>query len=92
MADIEIATKYTSSDAADMSYDFYMAELGANAGKFVKLPFEIEYRLINESEWFRKGVIIIGRSTVYNNITSPELIDKILPENKMLEEDFLEYL
>lgn len=50
VSDIEIATKYTSSDAADMSYDFYMAELGTNAGKFVKLPFEIEYRLINESE------------------------------------------
>lgn len=34
----------------------------------------------------------MGRKTVYNNITSPELIEQILPENKQLSEDFLEYL
>lgn len=34
----------------------------------------------------------MGRKTVYNNITSPELIEQILPENKQLGEDFLEYL
>ena len=34
----------------------------------------------------------MGRTTVYNNITSPELIEQILPENKRLGEDFLEYL
>ena len=34
----------------------------------------------------------MGRTTVYNNITSPELISQILPDNKTLGEDFLEYL
>lgn len=34
----------------------------------------------------------MGRKTVYNNITSPELIEQILPGNKQLGEDFLEYL
>ena len=32
------------------------------------------------------------RSTVYNNITSPELIDKINEENKFLMQEFLDYL
>ena len=47
--DIEVSTKYTSQDAADMSYLFYQKELGEEAGKFVIVPLEIEYRLINES-------------------------------------------
>lgn len=34
----------------------------------------------------------MGRTTVYNNITSPELIEQILPENKLLGADFIEYL
>lgn len=34
----------------------------------------------------------MGRKTVYNNITTPELLSQILPENKTLGEDFLEYL
>ena len=34
----------------------------------------------------------MGRKTVYNNITSPELIAQILPDNKQLGDDFLEYL
>lgn len=34
----------------------------------------------------------MGRSTVYNNITSPEKIAAINPENKMLTDDFLDYL
>lgn len=33
-----------------------------------------------------------GRTTVYNKITSEESLAKILPENKQLEEDFLDYL
>lgn len=37
-------------------------------------------------------MIYIGRTTVYNNITSPELIAQILPDNKQLGEDFIEYL
>lgn len=37
-------------------------------------------------------MICIGRKTVYNNITSPELLEQILPENKELGDDFLEYL
>ncbi len=45
---IEVATKYATSDAADLSYDFYQRELGSDAGVFVKIPLEIEYRLINE--------------------------------------------
>ena len=34
----------------------------------------------------------MGRSTVYNNITSPEKIAAINPENISLMNDFLEYL
>lgn len=34
----------------------------------------------------------MARTTVYNNITSEESIAKILPENKQLIEDFLDYL
>lgn len=34
----------------------------------------------------------MGRKTVYNNITSPELIAQILPENRQLGDDFLQYL
>lgn len=34
----------------------------------------------------------MGRSTVYNNITSPEKISAINAENKMLMDDFLDYL
>lgn len=33
-----------------------------------------------------------GRSTVYNNITSPEKLAQVNPENIELESDFLEYL
>ena len=48
VADIEIATKYTTDDAAQMSYDFYVAEMGADAGAFAIIPVEIVYSLINE--------------------------------------------
>lgn len=34
----------------------------------------------------------MGRSTVYNNITTPELLDQVLRQNKDLMDDFLEYL
>ena len=34
----------------------------------------------------------MGRTTVYNNITSEESLSQILPENKELQKDFLEYL
>ena len=34
----------------------------------------------------------MGRTTVYNNITSEESLSKILPENKELMIDFLDYL
>jgi len=34
----------------------------------------------------------MGRTTVYNNITSEESLSKILPENKTLMKDFLDYL
>lgn len=34
----------------------------------------------------------MGRTTVYNNITSPEKISAINSENKMLMDDFLDYL
>ena len=34
----------------------------------------------------------MGRSTVYNNITSPELISQVLSSNISLMDDFLEYL
>lgn len=34
----------------------------------------------------------MARSTVYNNITSPEKLEKINSENKTLTEDFLNYL
>lgn len=33
-----------------------------------------------------------GRTTVYNNITSPEKLMQVNPDNLQLEEDFLEYL
>lgn len=33
-----------------------------------------------------------GRTTVYNNITSPEKLKQVNPDNIGLEEDFLEYL
>lgn len=33
-----------------------------------------------------------GRTTVYNNITSPEKLKQVNPENLELEKDFLEYL
>lgn len=33
-----------------------------------------------------------GRTTVYNNITSEDKLQQVNPENKQLEEDFLEYL
>ena len=34
----------------------------------------------------------MGRTTVYNNITTPELIAQVLPENIQLMDDFIEYL
>lgn len=34
----------------------------------------------------------MGRKTVYNNITDEESLSQILPENKELTEDFLDYL
>ena len=34
----------------------------------------------------------MGRSTIYNRITSETLISNILPENKILLDDFVEYL
>ena len=34
----------------------------------------------------------MGRTTVYNNITDEESLSQILPENKQLQSDFLEYL
>ena len=40
----------------------------------------------------KKKVINIGRKTVYNNITTPELISEVLQENKDLGNDFIEYL
>ena len=40
----------------------------------------------------KKRVINIGRKTVYNNITTPELISEVLQENKDLGNDFIEYL
>lgn len=33
-----------------------------------------------------------GRTTVYNNITSPEKLEKVNPANTELEDDFIEYL
>lgn len=39
-----------------------------------------------------KGSEVMGRSTVYNRITTPEIIEAISDENKELMEDFLEYL
>ena len=35
---------------------------------------------------------IMARTTVYNNITDEESLSQILPENKMLTNDFLDYL
>lgn len=49
VVDIEIATKYTTTDAAEMSYSFYRKEMGSDAGEFAMIPFEIEYKLINET-------------------------------------------
>lgn len=34
----------------------------------------------------------MGRTTVYNNITSPELLEQVLPSNIRLMDDFVEYL
>lgn len=34
----------------------------------------------------------MGRTTVYNNITSEESLSRILPENKSLMKDFLDYM
>lgn len=34
----------------------------------------------------------MGRTTVYNKITSPEILDQVLEENKILGDDFIEYL
>ncbi len=34
----------------------------------------------------------LGRKTVYNNITTPELLEQILPDNRQLGDDFIEYL
>lgn len=41
---------------------------------------------------YGKGVIRISRATVYNNIVTPEKLEKINPENISLGEDWLEYL
>lgn len=37
-------------------------------------------------------VIVLGRSTVYNNITTPELLEQVLPSNTQLADDFIDYL
>jgi integrase len=52
------------------------------------------YRLLlcNKLTNPRKGSETMGRTTVYNHITTPELIAKISEENKELYEDFLSYL
>ena len=34
----------------------------------------------------------LGRSTVYNNITTPELLEQVLPSNTQLADDFIDYL
>lgn len=34
----------------------------------------------------------LGRSTVYNNITTPELLQQVLPSNVELADDFIDYL
>ena len=34
----------------------------------------------------------MGRKTVYNNITSPELLDQVIEDNKYLMREFLDYL
>lgn len=44
--DIDMATKYVTEEAAKMSYDFYKSEMGYDAGIFVIVPVELEYRLI----------------------------------------------
>ena len=36
--------------------------------------------------------MVEGRSTVYNQIRTPELLGKVCKENLQLEEDFLYYL
>lgn len=46
ITDIEMATKYTTVDAAEMSYSFYQKEIGADALDFVIIPMKIEYKLI----------------------------------------------
>lgn len=46
--DIEMSTKYANDEAANMSYWLYKNEMGNNAGEFVMIPFEIEYRLLQE--------------------------------------------
>ncbi len=46
VTDIEIATKYTTLEAAEISYDFYKREMGNSYLEFVIIPMEIEYRLI----------------------------------------------
>lgn len=37
-------------------------------------------------------VTTLGRSTVYNNITTPELLQQVLPSNVELADDFIDYL
>ena len=39
-----------------------------------------------------EGCDFLGRTTVYNTISSPELLKQVLPENLELGNDFLEYL
>ena len=43
--DIEVATKYTSKYAAEMSYDFYQMEMLDNINSFTMLPTEIAYTI-----------------------------------------------
>lgn len=38
------------------------------------------------------GNLIVGRTTVYNNITDPEKMEQVNPENLELENDYLDYL
>lgn len=44
------------------------------------------------SHIFYERVVRLGRKTVYNNVTSPELLEKVNLENKKLLTDFLMYL
>lgn len=48
--DIEMATKYMNDEAANMSYWLYKSEMGVDASEFVMIPFEIEFKLIQEGE------------------------------------------